>query len=201
MKANDFPSLPGVPDPVTNTEPSRFLDVVKGTSKMKLDDDQETLPDEFISDEVEPENAVEADPVSVSPKSRSKHSSVSETPVVSVERPLSPPSDGLVSPPLVNGEIKPGKTNVPIVSINANNDRDSGSVSPRQQSMVSSSLSLSRSNNFSPQMFLLQELSGQKLTYAQIMKKKQEKEAKEAAGRAAKEAAEENQPEAVGKGE
>ena len=143
MKANDFPSLPGVPDPVTNTEPTRFLDVVKGTSKMKLDDDQETLPDEFISDEVEPENAVEADPVSVSPKSRSKHSSVSETPVVSVERPLSPPSDGLVSPPLVNGEIKSGKTNVPIVSINANNDRDSGSVSPRQQSLVSSSFSLS----------------------------------------------------------
>ena len=143
MKANDFPSLPGVPDPVTNTEPTRFLDVVKGTSKMKLDDDQETLPDEFISDEVEPENSVEVDPVSMSPKSRSKHSSVSETPVVSVERPLSPPSDGLVSPPLVNGEIKPGKTNVPIVSINANNDRDSGSVSPRQQSMVSSSLSLS----------------------------------------------------------
>ena len=201
MKANDFPSLPGVPDPVTNTEPSRFLDVVKGTSKMKLDDDQETLPDEFISDEVEPENAVEADPVSVSPKSRSKHSSVSETPVVSVERPLSPPSDGLVSPPLVNGEIKPGKTNVPIVSINANNDRDSGSVSPRQQSMVSVLSLLSRSNNFYPELFLLQELSGQKLTYAQIMKKKQEKEAKEAAERAAKEAAEENQAEVAGKGE
>ena len=143
MKANDFPSLPGVPDPVTNTEPTRFLDVVKGTSKLKLDEDQETLPDEFISDEVEPEQpGGETEPVSVSPKSRSKHSSVSETPVVSVERPLSPPSDGLVSPPLVNGEIKPGKTNVPIVSINANNDRDSGSVSPRQQSMVSSSLSL-----------------------------------------------------------
>merc|ERR1719445_824962 len=116
--------------------------------------------------------------MSMSPKSRSKHSSVSETPVVSVERPLSPPSDGLVSPPLVNGEIKPGKSNVPIVSINANNDRDSGSVSPRQQSL---------------------ELSGQKLTYAQIMKKKQEKEAKEAAERAAKEAAEENHAETSGK--
>ena len=50
-------------------------------------------------------------------------------------------------------------------------------------------------------MFLLQELSGQKLTYAQIMKKKQEKEAKEAAERAAKEAAEENQAEVAGKGE
>ena len=147
MKANDFPSLPGAPDPVTNTEPTRFLDVVKGTSKMKLDDDQETIPDEFISDEVEQENSVEADPMSMSPKSRSKHSSVSETPVVSVERPLSPPSDGLVSPPLVNGEIKPGKSNVPIVSINANNDRDSGSVSPRQQSLVSFSFSLC-SNNF-----------------------------------------------------
>merc|ERR550532_2194355 len=75
MKANDFPSLPGVPEPQPNTEPARFLDVVKGTSKMKLEDDQETLPDDFISDEVEPEHAVEADPVSVSPKSRSKHSS------------------------------------------------------------------------------------------------------------------------------
>ena len=38
------------------------------------------------------------------------------------------------------------------------------------------------------------------MTYAQIMKKKQEKEAKEAAERAAKEAAEENQAEVVGKG-
>ena len=39
------------------------------------------------------------------------------------------------------------------------------------------------------------------MTYAQIMKKKQEKEAKEAAERAAKEAAEENQTEVAGKGE
>ena len=78
MKANDFPSLPGVPDPVTNTEPTRFLDVVKGTSKLKLDDDQDTLPDEFISDELEQENpgGESADLVSVSPKSRSKHYSV-----------------------------------------------------------------------------------------------------------------------------
>ena len=120
--------------------------------------------------------------------------------MVSVERPLSPPSDGLVSPPLVNGEIKPGKANVPIVSINTNNDRESGSASPRQQSLVSSTSSLAPIISHSL-LFLLQELSGQKLTYAQIMKKKQEKEAKEAAERAAKEAAEENQPEAVGKGE
>ena len=49
-------------------------------------------------------------------------------------------------------------------------------------------------------MLLLQELSGQKLTYAQIMKKKQEKEAKEAAERAAKEAAEESQADTGGKG-
>lgn len=153
---------------------------------MKLDDDQEAgeLPDDVISDEVEPETALEQqDSVSVSPKPRSKQSSVSEssgvTPVVSVERPLSPPIDGLVSPPLVNGEAggRPGKS-VPVVSINANNDRDSGSVSPRQQSL---------------------ELTGQKLTYAQIMKKKQEKEAKEAAERAAKEAAEESEAEG-GKG-
>ena len=62
----------------TNTKPTRFLDVVKGTSKLKLDDDQDTLPDEFISDELEQENpgGESADLVSVSPKSRSKHSSV-----------------------------------------------------------------------------------------------------------------------------
>ena len=202
MKANDFPSLPGVPDPAPNTEPARFLDVVKGTSKMKLDDDQDTLPDDFIADEVEPEPAVEQDSVSVSPKPRSKNSSVSEsqtvTPVVSVERPLSPPSDGLVSPPLVNGDAGPGKVSksVPVVSINTNNDRDSGSVSPRQQSLVSVSAPCTRSSLIS----FLQELSGQKLTYAQIMKKKQEKEAKEAAERAAQEAAEEKEGEGGGKG-
>ena len=199
MKANDFPSLPGVPEPQPNTEPARFLDVVKGTSKMKLEDDQETLPDDVISDEVETETVVEQEPVSVSPKPRSKQSSVSEsatgTPVVSVERPLSPPTDGLVSPPLVNGEAggRPGKS-VPVVSINANNnDRDSGSVSPRQQSLVSPSTDPHHKSCLS----LVQELSGQKLTYAQIMKKKQEKEAKEAAERAAQEAAEEKEAEGV----
>ena len=51
MTANDFPSLPGVADPAPSAEPSRFLDIVKGTSKMKLDDDQETLPDDFIQDD------------------------------------------------------------------------------------------------------------------------------------------------------
>ena len=58
------------------------------------------------------------------------------------------------------------------------------------------------SSVFAAQFYLpVQELSGQKLTYAQIMKKKQEKEAKEAAERAAKEAAEEKQTEVAGKGE
>ena len=141
MKANDFPSLPGVPDPAPNTEPARFLDVVKGTTKMKLDDDQDTLPDDFIADEVEPEAGVEQDSVTVSPKPRSKNPSMSEsmTPVVSVERPVSPPSECPVSPPLVNGDAGPSKVNktVPVVSINTNNERDSGSVSPRQQSLVS----------------------------------------------------------------
>ena len=134
MKANDLPSLPGVQDPTPASEPSRFLDVVKGTAKMKLDDDQETLPDDFLQDDVdEPrsvvtENASEA-ASSVSPRPRSKNSSVSETPVVSVERSGMSPTDpgvvedGLVSPPLVNGDVK--------------NERDSGSISPRQQSLVS----------------------------------------------------------------
>ena len=71
--------------------------------------------------------------------------------MVSIERQtLSPSEDvtsheGLVSPPLVNGEVKAGKANVPVVSINTNNDRDSGSVSPRQQSLVSSPFPLSLS--------------------------------------------------------
>ena len=146
MKANDFPSLPGVPDPAPAAEPSRFLDVVKGTSKMKLDDDQDTLPDDFIqddcSDEVRaPGNEAAVEAASVSPKPRSKNPSVSETPVVSIERQsLSPsedvtsqPHEGLVSPPLVNGEVKTasGKGGQAI------NERDSGSISPRQQSLVS----------------------------------------------------------------
>lgn len=134
MKANDFPSLPGVQDPTPASEPSRFLDVVKGTAKMKLDDDQETLPDDFLQDDVdEPRSVVTekaSEAASVSPRPRSKNSSVSETPVVSVERSGMSPTDpagvledGLVSPPLVNGDVK--------------GDRDSGSISPRQQSMVS----------------------------------------------------------------
>ncbi len=44
-----------------------------------------------------------------------------------------------------------------------------------------------------------QDVSGQKLTYAQIIQKKKEKEAKEAAERAAKEAAEGNHSEQSGK--
>merc|ERR1719471_824719 len=74
--------------------------------------------------------------------------------------------DGLISPPLVNGDA-------------VKNDRDSGSISPRQQSL---------------------DVSGQKLTYAQIIQKKKEKEAKEAAERAAKEAAEGIHSEQSGKG-
>ena len=37
----------------------------------------------------------------------------------------------------MNGEVKNSKSSVPVVSINANSDRESGSVSPRQQSLVS----------------------------------------------------------------
>ena len=45
---NNSPSLPGVPK--TAAEPSRFLDVVKSTSNVKLDDDQEIIPDDFTQD-------------------------------------------------------------------------------------------------------------------------------------------------------
>ena len=45
-----------------------------------------------------------------------------------------------------------------------------------------------------------QDVSGQKLTYAQIIQKKKEKEAKEAAERAAKEASEGIHSEQSGKG-
>merc|ERR1712106_108877 len=181
MKTNDFPALPGAPDPTPSNEPSRFLDVVKGTAKMKLDDDQDTIPDEMNPEEYEEPRALVPEPVtepantSVSPKPRSKSSSVSETPVVSVDKagiPAVPEvssspvaADSPVSPPLVNGEVKPlvSKTSVPVVSINPAAERESGSISPRQQSL---------------------DGSGQKLTYAQIIQKKKEKEAKEAAERA-----------------
>merc|ERR1712098_923952 len=128
----------------------------------------------------------DAEPASsVSPRPRSKNSSVSETPVVSIERsgmsptdamspgPVSGGNDGLISPPLVNGETKPVMT-----SSKSGNEREGGSISPRQQSL---------------------DVSGQKMTYAQIIQKKKEKEAKEAAERAAKEA-EEGQADATAKG-
>ena len=145
MKANDFPSLPGVPDPAPAAEPSRFLDVVKGTAKMKLDDDQETIPDDFIQEDCDESRSLgleaAAEPASsVSPRPRSKNPSVSETPVVSVERAaLSPveaasPGQDPPAPPMVNGEVKVGgaKAGPP-----SSQERDSGSVSPRQQSLVS----------------------------------------------------------------
>jgi len=197
MKTNDFPALPGAPDPTPSNEPSRFLDVVKGTAKMKLDDDQDTIPDDINQDDFEeagtlaPEVAA-AEPInaSVSPKPRSKSSSVSEAPAV-VEKATvltpelsSPISTGDIpsSPPLVNGDAKPmvGKASVPVVSINPSTERESGSISPRQQSL---------------------DGSGQKLTYAQIIQKKKEKEAKEAAERAlAAKEAEEGHVEAAVKG-
>eukprot|EP00092_Neocalanus_flemingeri_P033334 GFUD01036249.1.p1 GENE.GFUD01036249.1~~GFUD01036249.1.p1 ORF type:complete len:1259 (+),score=360.89 GFUD01036249.1:411-4187(+) len=195
MKTNDFPALPGAPDPTPSSEPSRFLDVVKGTAKMKLDDDQDTNPDELNQEEYEeprilPETATETVAASVSPKPRSKNPSVSETTAVSVEKVGMPPTeassalatDGPVSPPLVNGEVKPmvGKASVPVVSINPTAERESGSISPRQQSL---------------------DGSGQKLTYAQIIQKKKEKEAKEAAERAlAAKEAEEIQADSAAKG-
>ena len=145
METNDFPALPGAPAPPPAADPTRFLDVVKGTAKIKLDDDQETLTEELCNSLYEdgqrasmPEIGNDSSAV-LSPKSRSKSSSVSETPVVSVER-----SGGeeevvaVAAAPLVNGEVKMNsKSSVPVVSINANTDRESGSISPRQQSLVS----------------------------------------------------------------
>jgi len=162
MKTNDFPALPGVPDHAPPAEPARFLDVVKGTGKLQLGEDG---PEENQQDEVE---VLESGPeLAASPKPRSKSSSVSETPVISVPELAagSPAQSGLISPPLVNGEAKAcvGKSNVPVVSINPGSEREGGSTSPRQQSL---------------------DGSGQKLTYAQIIQKKKEKEAKEAAERA-----------------
>ena len=144
METNDFPALPGAPAPPPAADPTRFLDVVKGTAKIKLDDDQETLPEELCNSLYEdgqrasmPE--IGNDSAVLSPKSRSKSSSVSETPVVSVERSGGEEEVVAVAAPLVNGEVKVNsKSSVPVVSINANTDRESGSVSPRQQSLVSS---------------------------------------------------------------
>ena len=57
--------------------------------------------------------------------------------MVSVER-TATEEEVVVMAPLVNGEVKTNaKASVPVVSINANSDRDSGSISPRQQSLVS----------------------------------------------------------------
>jgi len=177
METNDFPALPGAPAPPPAADPTRFLDVVKGTAKIKLDDDQETLPEELCNSLYEdgqrasmPEIGNDSSAV-LSPKSRSKSSSVSETPVVSVERSGGEEEVVAVAAPLVNGEVKMNsKSSVPVVSINANTDRESGSVSPRQQSLD----------------------SGQKLTYAQIIQKK--KEAAEALERERAAAAAAGQP-------
>jgi hypothetical protein len=176
METNDFPALPGAPAPPPAADPTRFLDVVKGTAKIKLDDDQETLPEELCNSLYEdgqrasmPE--IGNDSAVLSPKSRSKSSSVSETPVVSVERSGVEEEVVAVAAPLVNGEVKMNsKSSVPVVSINANTERESGSVSPRQQSLD----------------------SGQKLTYAQIIQKK--KEAAEALERERAAAAAAGQP-------
>jgi len=168
METNDFPALPGAPAPPPAADPTRFLDVVKGTAKMKLDDDPETLTEELCHSLYEdngqqrasqmPEIGNDSSAV-LSPKSRSKSSSVSETPVVSVERSGGGGGEEEVAavaaaPPMVNGtDVKMNsKSSVPVVSINANTDRESGSISPRQQSLD----------------------SGQKLTYAQIIQKKKE---------------------------
>merc|ERR1719209_79569 len=148
---------------------------------MKLDDDQETLTEELChslydngQQRASMPEIVNDSSVVLSPKSRSKSSSVSETPVVSVERSAGVGEEEVVAVaavPLVNGEVKMNsKSSVPVVSINANTDRESGSVSPRQQSLD----------------------SGQKLTYAQIIQKK--KEAAEALERERAAAAAAGQP-------
>ena len=49
METNDFPALPGAPAPPPAADPTRFLDVVKGTAKIKLDDDQEVLAEDLCN--------------------------------------------------------------------------------------------------------------------------------------------------------
>jgi len=197
MKTNDFPALPGastvanaVPrkqielvDPGATPQPwesSRFLDVVKGTAKMKLgeesdsghntketspvpQDEQEVVSSQPHSNEADIE-ATEVVHQQQKSGERSKSSSLCETPVVSVEIPL------------INGEVKASANisgKAPQISIHNqthNENTSDSSVSPRTQGM---------------------EPSGPKLTYAQMaQKKKEEREAKEAAEKAAAIAAE-----------
>lgn len=196
MKTNDFPALPGAPaptltivrkqvevvDPATPWESSssRFLDVVKGTAKVKLGDesdsgqntkenspvppdDQDSIEGCTASDTQEP---VDTAKHQIKYGERSKTSSVSETPVVSVDTREKKDSS---HHPLINGEVKTGKT--PLVSINnpsSYNESSSESISPRTQSL---------------------EALGPKLTYAQMAQKKKEAKEREAAEAAAAAAA------------
>lgn len=184
MKTNDFPALPGastvantvqrkpveVVDPgATPWESSRFLDVVKGTAKMKIGEEsdsghntKETSPvpqedQELVENEAH--DTEELRDQQHKAGERSKSSSLCEAPVVSVEAPL------------INGEIKPSGKTPQISSHNqTHNENTQEQVSPRTPSM---------------------EPSGPKLTYAQMaQKKKEEREAKEAAEKAAAAAAE-----------
>lgn len=126
--------------------------MVKGTAKMKMEDDQDMLPDDLGNPEYEdgprtigPDHATDNAAILTANTPRSKSSSVSETPVVSVDK--AGEAEDIPAVPLVNGDIKSGpKTSVPVVSINSSTDRDSGSISPRQHSLD----------------------AGQKLTYAQM---------------------------------
>jgi len=165
MKTNDFPALPGSRDaPARRGEEDRaFLEVVKGTPKMRLEDGEEV----FSGDEAEVSSQPPADiPEESSHKQsivrsgeRSKSSSVSEVPVptAAVEEPVAVVEapvqtvTATTNESLVNGDIKPGKT--PVVSINSFNAERDGATSPRST------------------------LDGQKLTYAQMIKAREAAEA------------------------
>ena len=138
METNDFPALPGAPAHAPAQEPSRFLDIVKGTAKMKLDDDQDTLPEDLSPpyDEGPRPSVPDHDTAAIaSPESRSKSSSVCETPVVSIEK--SNDAVEVAALPVMNGDVKAGgKTGTPVVSINTSVDREAGSISPRPHSLV-----------------------------------------------------------------
>jgi len=174
MKTNDFPALPGSLDtPARRGEEDRaFLAVVKGTGKLRLEDDDVMSGGEEGEGDVE--HHAPAAPVVVNNVDESSHkqsnfrstersSSVSES-AAAVEEPAA----ASVDIPLVNGDVKPAveskskpvaatgdaKPKTPVVSINAT-DRE-GAISPRATS------------------------DGQKLTYAQMIR------AREAAAQAEK---------------
>jgi len=174
MKTNDFPALPGAAaaarkqmelmDPATPWESSRFLDIVKGTAKVKLGDESDSGHNTKETSPVPPDDQDSADGDIVDNTADTNTCNVLD---VSVE------STSVESAPtVVNGEVK-GSGKTPLVSINSpvavsGNEASSDSTSPRTQSL---------------------EALGPKLTYAQMAQKKKEAKEREAAAAAAAAAA------------